>query len=235
MGAAVRFVVTVVAVSSLLAVSRTTTLAQLAPPPVPDENRITEPKRLLGKALFWDEQLSSHDPIACGGCHQPASGGSDSRFAIHPGNDLFIPSADDVRGSPGVVHTNEFGVPMIDPTFGTNPQITYRNAATVIGAAYATENFLDGRAQPAFITPRPGIVSILEGAGLESQAAIPYLNFVEMAREFRTWEDVRRKLQRALPMRDATDLPQDLDAVVASHVNYPQLFAAAFGDPAITG
>src|SRR4029079_12021504 len=38
----------------------------LEPVPVPSENPITEPKRLLGKILFWDEQVSSNDPIACG-------------------------------------------------------------------------------------------------------------------------------------------------------------------------
>ena len=31
--------------------------AALPPVPVPAENPITEPKRVLGKILFWDEQL----------------------------------------------------------------------------------------------------------------------------------------------------------------------------------
>ncbi len=29
-------------------------------------------KRVLGKILFWDEQLSSDDTVACGTCHIPA-------------------------------------------------------------------------------------------------------------------------------------------------------------------
>ncbi|MFT4538865.1 MAG: hypothetical protein ACI841_003958 [Planctomycetota bacterium] len=34
---------------------------QLGPPPEPAQNPTTEAKRILGKALFWDEQLSSDD------------------------------------------------------------------------------------------------------------------------------------------------------------------------------
>lgn len=38
----------------------------VAPPPESAENPITEEKRILGKILFWDEQLSSDDTVACG-------------------------------------------------------------------------------------------------------------------------------------------------------------------------
>ncbi|HWN37344.1 MAG TPA: di-heme enzyme, partial [Gammaproteobacteria bacterium] len=41
-------------------------VAGLPPVPVPAENPITEPKRVLGKILFWDEQLSSDGTVACG-------------------------------------------------------------------------------------------------------------------------------------------------------------------------
>ena len=41
----------------------------LPPVPVPPENPITEAKRVLGKILFWDEQLSSDNTMACGTCH----------------------------------------------------------------------------------------------------------------------------------------------------------------------
>ena len=71
--------------------------AQLAPPPVPAENPITEEKRLLGKILFWDEQLSSDNTIACGSCHDPAHGGMDSRVGINPGLDGVFGTLDDVR------------------------------------------------------------------------------------------------------------------------------------------
>ena len=38
--------------------------AELPVVPVPEENPITESKRVLGKILFWDEQLSSDDTVA---------------------------------------------------------------------------------------------------------------------------------------------------------------------------
>ena len=37
--------------------------------PVPAENPVTEAKRVLGKILYCDEQLSSDDTVACGTCH----------------------------------------------------------------------------------------------------------------------------------------------------------------------
>ena len=51
---------------------------------VPAENPLTPEKVVLGKILFWDEQLSSDDSTACGTCHQPAFGGSDPRAARSP-------------------------------------------------------------------------------------------------------------------------------------------------------
>ncbi|MBV9209029.1 MAG: hypothetical protein JOZ52_00285, partial [Acidobacteria bacterium] len=38
----------------------------LQPPPVPPGNQITATKAYLGKALFWDEQMSSTRTVACG-------------------------------------------------------------------------------------------------------------------------------------------------------------------------
>ena len=78
--------------------------AQLPPPPVPFENPLTPEKVVLGKILFWDEQLSSDDSTACGTCHQPEFGGSDPRAAdaLHPGPDGLFGTADDIRGSFGV-------------------------------------------------------------------------------------------------------------------------------------
>lgn len=207
--------------------------AQLEPPPVPPENPITEPKRLLGKLLFWEEQVSSDDTIACGGCHQPAAGGSDLRVSINPGPDGFVPSSDDIAGSSGVVRKNAFGIPKIILS-SLGPQVTSRSALTVIGAAYAPELFAEGRAGTTFVDPESGGVSIVSGGALENQALRPILSPVEMAYEGRTWMDVRAKLQHAMPLRDATGLPPDLAAVVSSHASYPELFAAAFGDPAIS-
>lgn len=207
---------------------------QLPPPPVPPQNPLTESKRILGKLLFWEEQLSSTDTIACGSCHQPLAGGSDPRVGVNPGPDLLAPSPDDILGSPGVVRHDENGVPIADPVFDSAPQVTRRTANTTIGAAYVPALFWDGRAAPIFTDPESGAVSIPQGGALESQALGPILSDVEMAHEGRSWSDVRFKLERSLPLRDATSLPGDLAAALATNPSYPELFAAAFGDPEIT-
>ena len=49
------------------------------PPPTPAANPTTAEKALLGKALFWDEQLSSSRTVACGTCHRHDHGGCDPR------------------------------------------------------------------------------------------------------------------------------------------------------------
>ncbi|MBM3962883.1 MAG: di-heme enzyme, partial [Planctomycetes bacterium] len=63
--------------------------AQLPTPYVPPQNPQSPAKIVLGKVLFWDEQLSSDDTVACGTCHLPEFGGSDGRLVggVHPGAD----------------------------------------------------------------------------------------------------------------------------------------------------
>ena len=51
----------------------------LNPPPQPAGNTVTAAKAFLGKTLFWDEQLSSTQTVACGTCHFASNGGSDAR------------------------------------------------------------------------------------------------------------------------------------------------------------
>ena len=206
----------------------------LPPPPVPPQNPITEEKRVLGKILFWDEQLSSNDTVACGSCHRAASGGSDPRIGINAGPDTLAPSPDDVFGSPGVVFMDASGAPASHPVFGLGVQVTGRSSVSAVNAAYAPEMFWDGRARSIFIDPETGLTSIPAGGALENQAIGPILNSTEMARQSRTWDDVRTKLQRAQPLRDATNLPADVATVLAHDPSYPDLFTAAFGDPAIT-
>ena len=207
----------------------------LPPPPVPPGNPLTEPKRVLGKILFWDERLSSGNTIACGSCHGPLSGGGDSRVATHPGPDGIIPSPDDIFGSPGVVRVDASGVAVEDPLFGFEVQVTPRAANTTLGAVYAPELFWDGRARGPFFDPETGAVSLPFGGALENQSVAPILSDVEMAREERSWADVRAKLESSLPLADATDLPSDVAEALQGSAGYPELFAAAFGDPAITG
>ncbi|WP_419190497.1 cytochrome-c peroxidase [Saltatorellus ferox] len=209
----------------------------LGPPPVPAENPITESKRILGKALFWDEQLSSDSTVACGTCHIPSAGGSDPRLDMgsrHPGLDGVYGGADDRFTSAGVRHHDSSGEAMADPIKGFDAQVTGRRAPTMIGAAFFDDLFWDGRATSTFVDPQTGLVSIPSGGALESQSLGPIVSFVEMADEGRTWDDVIQKLEDVRPLALAEDLNPDLVAALAASPDYPALFATAFGDPAIT-
>ena len=207
-------------------------VAQLPPVPVPAENPITEPKRVLGKVLFWDEQLSSNDTTACGTCHRPASGGADPRFGRHTGTDMG--TIDDVWGSPGVVYMNEAGESLEHPIFGFEPQVTRRIAPSNFGALWAGEVFWDGRAGSQFVDPQSGNVAIAEGGALENQVLDSLSNPAEMTHPGRTWDELTGKLRRVRPLALARDFPDDVSEVLAEHPDYPALFRAAFGDDGIT-
>ena len=206
--------------------------AQLPPVPVPAENPITEPKRVLGKILFWDEQLSSDDTTACGTCHRPASGGADPRFGRHTGTDRG--TIDDVWGSPGVVYMNEAGEALEHPIFGFEPQVTRRIAPSNFGALWAGEVFWDGRAGSRFVDPQSGGVVIAQGGALENQVLDSLSNPAEMTHPGRTWDDLTGKLRRVRPLALARDFPDDVSGALAEHPDYPALFRAAFGDGGIT-
>ena len=206
--------------------------AGLPPVPVPAENPITESKRVLGKILFWDEQLSSDGTVACGTCHRPAFGGADPRAGRHPGVDKG--TIDDVRGSPGIVHLDRNGKLEAHALFGDQPQVTPRLSPANFMALWADELFWDGRARSQFKDPLTGAVAIARGGALENQALATLLNEAEMAKTGRTWADVSADLARVQPLALATHLPADTAAAIAAARTYPALFTAAFGDGAIT-
>ncbi len=206
--------------------------AQLPPVPVPAENPITEAKRVLGKMLFWDEQLSSDNTVACGTCHRPAAGGADPRVGRHTGTDKR--TIDDIWGSPGVVAMNEAGETLEHPIFGREPQVTTRIAPSNFGALWATEQFWDGRARSEFVDPLTGEVVIASGGALESQALAPLSNPVEMTRPGRTWDELTEKLEGVEPLALARNLPPDVAAAIEANPDYPSLFQVAFDDPEIT-
>lgn len=208
--------------------------AALPQVPEPLENPITEEKRILGKILFWDEQLSSDSTTACGSCHIPRVGGVDPRSAVNPGFDGIPDTPDDALGSPGVVLADENDMFTPAPFFGLRPQATDRAAPPAVMAMYADELFVDGRAGSEFIDPETGEVAIASGGALESQAVAPPLSSVEMAHEQYDWPSLRSKLTGARPLALAEDLPDDVAAALADNPTYGDLFAAAFGDGAVT-
>jgi cytochrome c peroxidase len=206
--------------------------AALPPVPYPAENPPSEAKRLLGKVLFWDEQLSSDNTVACGTCHRPAAGGSDPREGIHPGTDFG--TIDDVHGSPGIAYLDVMGQPVEHPKFGLKPQVTPRSSPSIYGALWADEVFWDGRANGRFVDPLTGAVEIATGGALESQALIALLSNTEMSKAGRSWPELSAKLKRVAPLALATDWPADIAAALAGGRKYAALFNAAFGDSEIT-
>jgi len=201
--------------------------------PFPLENPIDADKAVLGKILFWDEQLSSDNSIACGTCHLTERGGADERKGRHPGFDGIFETPDDVFGSLGVVRRDSNGVPVADPLFGSDTQVTGRSAPPFFGGLWDPSAFWDGRAEGSFLDPLTGNVVIPSGGALEIQALAPILSDVEMAKEGRTWAEVVAKLHVAPPLALATDLPPDVATALANAPTYPDLFEAAFPDAAI--
>lgn len=206
--------------------------AQPGLPPVqfPPENPFSESKRVLGKILFWDEQLSSDNMVSCATCHMPNNGGADARRSRIPGVDNLLNSPDDIFGSPGVSLMNAAGDYQRQAFHGLNPQVTNRSAPSAINAAFANDLFWDGRARSTFIDPQTGQIAIQNGGFLENQAVAPITNSVEMAHTGRDWNQVVAKLTTARPLAAATALPSDVVNALQDRPTYPDLFARAFGD-----
>ncbi|MFT7485711.1 MAG: cytochrome c peroxidase [Candidatus Paceibacteria bacterium] len=209
------------------------------PPPPPAGNPITVNKALLGKVLFWDEQLSATGTAACATCHIPTAGGSDPRSvpnanSTHPGADGFFGTADDIVGSIGVPASLPNGRYSLNGDFGLDPQVTSRKAQTVINAVYSPLlQFWDGRAEEVFLDPISGAVVLAAGAALESQAAGPVDSGVEMGHLGTNWPGVVNRITSANPMDLAVSMPADMATFVAGRT-YPQLFTLAFGTNQVT-
>lgn len=203
----------------------------------PPENPYSAEKEILGKILFWDEQLGADGTMACGTCHRGNAGGSDPRGSAsvpsHPGNDGIWGNADDVSGSFGVVRHDVSGAFIDDGVFFPNVQVTGRKAPPFTDAMFATRLFWDGRAGSTFTDPELGQVAILLGGALESQAVGPPLSPSEMACETQSFQNIDARLAVAKPLRLATNIPVDMVTAIGLHPTYPDLFNSAFGTPVI--
>ncbi len=212
----------------------------LAPPPVPVGNAITAAKASLGKALFWDEQLSSTLTVSCGTCHRPATGGSDPRTVVdgtssrNPGFDNVFNTPDDVFGSPGVPLNNADGTYSPSNHFGFGEQVTTRKSPTYLNAGFAFAGlFWDGRASNTFRDPLTNQVLLTDWASLESQILGPPTSSVEMAHGNRDWTQIAAQIADAEPLALASDIPPSLSEWIGGRT-YPELFAEAFGTPEVT-
>lgn len=203
-------------------------------PFAPPENQSSAERQVLGKMLFWDEQLSSDNTMACGTCHITSEGGLDPRVGTNPAFDGIFATADDVFGSPGVIMTDTNGEYLRSEHYDLDVQVTGRRSMSNFIAMYVGNLFWDGRAEGDYVDPVTGQTLAISSAALEVQSLGPIMSDVEMAHIDRDWSEVIDKLTDATPMALASDIPQDiLDALVVSET-YPELFELAFGDSEIT-
>lgn len=222
---------------ALLALCSMPARAQLAPPPIPPQNPQSAEKILLGKALFWEEQLSLTGTVACGTCHRNQAGGSDPRTALvptlHPGPDGLLGSEDDIRGSAGVIAHDGSGNLQPSALFGLQPQVGARLAPGVYDAAFAPRLFWDGRAEGQFVDPDSGQTLIPSGGALEIQALQPLVNSAEMGHVGSLMSAAPERIVGVIPLALATELPPDLAAFIGLR-GYRSMFAEVFGTPEIS-
>src|SRR5215210_6283581 len=105
---------------------------------------------VLGKALFWDQQVGSDGRTACATCHFHA--GADHRAGASALEDFpFRVFADATDNRSAVVRDSSRRL----GSAGVLGQVTARNAPTVINAVFHPRTFLDGRASDLFtgLTP----------------------------------------------------------------------------------
>lgn len=209
------------------------------PPPMPPANQVTAAKIELGKALFWDEQLSSTRTVSCGTCHITSRGGSDPRTLAsnlasrNPGPDGVFNNADDILASPGVPITRPDGTFQWSSIYGIDEQVTARKANSTINAAYSPTLFWDGRATPTFRDPLTNTIVINAGGALESQSIEPPTSGVEMGHTGRDWVNVAERISGSKPLVLSPHVPADLNEWIGGR-SYPDLFLEAFGSPGVT-
>ncbi len=202
--------------------------------PVPAGNAITPAKAVLGKILFWDEQLSSDNRMACGTCHRSEFGGADPRFGVNPGVDLTFGTLDDAFGSPSVRRADSNNDFMPDPVFFLFPQSTGRLAPSTINSAFVPELLWDGGVGGVFDDPDTNVNILPSGGALENLSAAVTLSGGLMGHDGRVWSEVTTKLQGATPLKLASNLPADVATALSANPTYPLLFQAAFGTNQIT-
>lgn len=211
----------------------------LGEPTVPAENPLTEAKIRLGGVLFWDEQISLTQTVACGTCHRAFAGGGDPRPSVdaagnrNPGSDGVFGNADDVLGSAGVPAHDAQGLYQANATFATAAQVGGRNSPSAVNAGFSPTLFWDGRAGTTLLDPDGGTTLIANGAALENQALGPIVNSAEMARLGGTLADIEARIAAVRPLALASNIPAEWQTFIAGR-SYADLFNLAFGSTDIT-
>ena len=212
----------------------------LSPPPVPAGNPVTAAKASLGKALFWDEQLSSTLTVSCGTCHRSGAGGSDPRTLLNnsrsrnPGFDNIFKTPDDVFGSSGVPLNNSDGTYSPSDLYGFGEQVTPRKAPSYLNSGFAFGGlFWDGRAANTFRDPLTNEVLLTQWGALESQILFPPVSSAEMGHVNRNWNEIAVQIAAAKPLALASEVPPSLSTWINGRT-YPQLFEEVFGSADVT-
>lgn len=223
----------------------------------PPENPATDKKAMLGKILFWEEEIGDTHEQACGSCHRAFSGGSDPRTldpaAALPGpNGAFetqpSDTSDDIRGAQGVPPCTHGALD--GGVLARAKQVTGRKPPSYFDAMFAARVFWDGRAGDCktaadgtqggcFYDPDTGALlihgvqfnqglNLTAGGALEAQASGPPVSDKEMACKGETWGDIATRLKGVTPLYHATTVPPDIKAYIAGKT-YPQIFADTYG------
>lgn len=205
----------------------------------PAPGSATQLKVMLGKALFWDEQVSVDNTVACGTCHAMEVAGVDPRGSALAPNNGF--------GSQGVVPQDSLKFFTTGTPLNAQQNVTGILAPTMLGAAFAERLFWDVRSGPNFtlesgapIVDVNGVDQFPLNAALEDQAVDPPLSPVEMAHAGLTWGSGQLKTKldpsRILALATFSTVPLDLQPFVAAGITYQVGFDVAFaGDPNFGG
>lgn len=193
----------------------------------------------LGKALFWDEQLSTSSTMACATCHLPEVGGVDRRLAGITANGLgqmifgsfgTVPQAQ--PGGPGTGIDYGFVAP---PSFQETRGITPIHVPTMIGAYMFNRQFWDMRAGPVFNFLGGGAL-FPNWSSLENQAVGPPTSDIEMGHQRLLWGTgvIERKLNNAAPLALVvpTTVPASIPAAWLG-MTYKKVFDGVFAASAI--
>jgi len=200
---------------------------------VPTPGSYTEAKARLGKALFWDEQVSTDNTMACATCHLPEMSGIDPRL---PGV-----AQNNGHGSRGMLPQDAADDYIAGTKTAQQERVTEVIAPTMLGSGFLQLLFWDLRAGPGFtfadgspILDPNGVDQFGQFAALEDLAVDPPVSSTEMAHDSLAWDSgvLEAKLGKARMLALATfsTVPADLQPLVAAGVRYAEHFDAVFAD-----
>ena len=185
----------------------------------------------LGKSLFWDEQVSVDNTMACGTCHLPRAGGTDNRPGAVAPNGAFgafgmVPQAISPFG------TIDYGF-LAPASAQIDRSVTPVTPPTMIGAYVFHRLFWDERAEEIFhdenLVPIPNFP---DWAALESLSVEPPLSDVEMGHQGLAWSSglLQMKLNDSFPlaMVDPNTIPPDIQWITSMGATYERIFDIVF-------